>query len=236
MDATLHTAAGHCVLRLQLHLPQPPETAWNTLNLDHWLPPAPDLTITTPTDTLRFHLTPTSTGSLLVFTHTFDDRPAAATHATHWHHRLATAAGIPTPDPTTLHEHYTARFDLLRGTAEPDGPTWRVHFDRHLTATPTDIWPHLHTLGPAHTEHHPTHRHLHTDHGGEAHLHLTPGPASTHLTLDHHGVPTDHVAATLAHWHTAIRALAATVMGPTPGAPDADLEDHYRRTIGATIP
>ena len=81
-------------------------------------------------EAFRIELLPAAEGCELVFTHTFDDRVNAGSFATGWHACLdameAGLDGTPPPGMTAeiyaeRHEDYHARFDLLRGTAEPDG-------------------------------------------------------------------------------------------------------------------
>ncbi|SDC08815.1 SRPBCC domain-containing protein [Actinokineospora iranica] len=229
-------------------------------------------------ENLRFDLRPTDDGCLLVFTHRFDDRPGAASFAAGWEGCLAALTahldGAPTPDYdwAAAHETYTARFGLLHGTAQPDGDTWLVRFERQLTVPADQVWPHLAALagGRPVTENAPDTLLTRHDTGDTVQIDLTPGPGGARLLLTHrllthrlpthglpthglpthglptHGLPThdgptedgteDRVVTALVHWHTAIRALAARLMGTTPGAPDDDLDACYRHTIEATMP
>jgi uncharacterized protein YndB with AHSA1/START domain len=103
---------------------------------------------------LRFELRPDGEGCLLVFTHTFHDRPHAAANAAGWHACFdaleMVVAGRPVAMPDSFvgrHEAYVEAFGLNRGAAEatPDG--WRVRFERQLMQQPVDkVWA---TLGAA---------------------------------------------------------------------------------------
>jgi uncharacterized protein YndB with AHSA1/START domain len=97
---------------------------------------------------LRFQLQPDGTGCQLLFTHTFADRPSAASFAAGWHICLdcleAVVAGEP-PDPglsrwAGLHEGYVQSFGLDDGEVldGPDG--WEVRFERQLTRPPDEVW------------------------------------------------------------------------------------------------
>ncbi|WP_104481375.1 SRPBCC domain-containing protein [Actinokineospora auranticolor] len=192
---------------------------------------------------LDLTLTPTGTGTRLVLTHHFDDRPAAASFAAGWDSCLAALAdtldGTPARahDRAAAHEHYAARFDLLRGTAEPqpDG-TWHVRFERLLTAPADTVTPLLADLldTPATTTGATTV--AHPADGTTIDVTLDPGPGGARLRLRHTGLAEPHVVAALVRWHTGIRALAAHLTGTTPGAPDADLDTFYQDAIGAPMP
>jgi uncharacterized protein YndB with AHSA1/START domain len=98
---------------------------------------------------LRMELHPEGEGSLLVFTHTFDERPSAASYATGWESCLdalelvldGKPAGEITPDRyAERHEAYVEDFGLLGGTVEngPDG--WTVRFERLLPHPVDKVW------------------------------------------------------------------------------------------------
>ena len=100
---------------------------------------------------LRIELTPDGPDAcLLVFTHSFDDRPGAASFATGWTACLdalqAALDGVPVhatggwESMHDQHEAYVKLFDLDQGTSEetPDG--WQVRFERQLTRPVDDIW------------------------------------------------------------------------------------------------
>jgi uncharacterized protein YndB with AHSA1/START domain len=81
---------------------------------------------------LRFELTAEESGCLLVFTHTFDDRPKAASFATGWRTCLAALEATlgesaqATAWSPAVHEEYVLEFGLDHGTATDDG----VRFER----------------------------------------------------------------------------------------------------------
>ena len=81
-------------------------------------------------DAIRIELLPAGGGCELSFTHTFDDRAAAASFVTGWEYCLdaLTAALIGASRPewsmeryAARHEELHARFDLLHGTTGPGG-------------------------------------------------------------------------------------------------------------------
>jgi uncharacterized protein YndB with AHSA1/START domain len=104
---------------------------------------------------LRFELRPDGDGCLLVFTHTFDDRPHAAANAAGWDVCFdaleLVADGKPVEMPAGFverHEAYVEAFGLDQGSAEttPDG--WRVRFERQLMQQPVDkVWAALDAAG-----------------------------------------------------------------------------------------
>jgi uncharacterized protein YndB with AHSA1/START domain len=106
-------------------------------------------------DLVRFELHPQDNGCLLIFTHLFDDRPAAASYVTGWTGCLdaleTVLAGRTvewTPAPVELYEAYVAAFGLNAGTAEGTADGWRVRFDRQLRRVSVDeVWALLHHSG-----------------------------------------------------------------------------------------
>ncbi|MBM7774577.1 uncharacterized protein YndB with AHSA1/START domain [Actinokineospora baliensis] len=192
-------------------------------------------------ETLDFTVTPTDAGTLLVFTHHFADRAGAASFAAGWDGCLAalvhTLDGSPLPvhDWAAAHERYAARFDLLRGTAEPDPDgTWRVHFERQLTAPAAAVAPRLAAITPLPATTSDTG--LRAEHDGQTvHIDLSPGPGGARLRLTHAGLAEPDLVATLVHWHTAIHGLAADLMGTTP-TPETDLGSRYRTATGGQLP
>ncbi|GAA0974415.1 SRPBCC family protein [Acrocarpospora macrocephala] len=88
-------------------------------------------------DLVRFELRPEAAGCLLIFTHTFDDRYAAASYASGWQTCLVAMEFLLEGRPFTppegnfpeLHEEYVTRFHLDEGTRVPGG----VRFERQLT-------------------------------------------------------------------------------------------------------
>lgn len=100
-------------------------------------------------DLVCFELRPDGDGCLLVFTHTFDDRPAAASYATGWHGCLDAMEmvmdGRPVEwaqdDMAERHEAYVEAFGLNQGTAEVTEGGWRVRFERQLMQQPIEkVW------------------------------------------------------------------------------------------------
>ncbi len=99
-------------------------------------------------DLIHFELRPVGGGCLLVFTHVFDDRPAAASYATGWSGCLDALEmvldGRPVEWPAgmaELHEAYVEAFGLDEGHAETTPEGWRVRFVRQLMAQPVDaVW------------------------------------------------------------------------------------------------
>jgi uncharacterized protein YndB with AHSA1/START domain len=97
---------------------------------------------------LRFELLPEADGCTLVFTHTFADRPAAASFAAGWtaclDHLDALLDGKPgevtSPPWQELHEDYVERFGLLEGTLERTGGYWTLRFERQLTRPAAEVW------------------------------------------------------------------------------------------------
>jgi uncharacterized protein YndB with AHSA1/START domain len=106
---------------------------------------------------LRFELRPDGDGCLLVFTHTFHDRPHAAANAAGWHACFdaldAVVDGRPVEMPASfvdLHEAYIEAFGLNQGSVEATPAGWRVRFERQLMQQPVDkVWATLAADGAA---------------------------------------------------------------------------------------
>lgn len=106
---------------------------------------------------LRFELEPDGNGCLLVFTHTFHDRPAAASYAAGWQLCLDAQEQVLAGEPvewgrpaTDLHEEFIHKFGLDAGASEvtPDG--WVVRFERQFMGAPVDrVWSTLTGSGAA---------------------------------------------------------------------------------------
>lgn len=106
---------------------------------------------------LRFELRPDGNGCRLLFTHVFDDRPAAASYAAGWHACLDALDAVVDGRPVEManvwverHEAYIKAFGLDLGSAEdaPDG--WRVRFERQLMRPSVDqVWATLNASGAA---------------------------------------------------------------------------------------
>jgi uncharacterized protein YndB with AHSA1/START domain len=96
---------------------------------------------------LRFELQPDGDGTLLVFSHTFDDHYGAASFAAGWtvcldameDHLAARPISQP-GDMAELHDRLLTQFGLDEGTVEdtPDG--WQVRFERQLTRPNEVAW------------------------------------------------------------------------------------------------
>ncbi|MGI5228878.1 SRPBCC family protein [Actinoallomurus sp. CA-142502] len=102
-------------------------------------------------DALRMELTPDGTGTRLVFTHTFTDRPMAGSFATGWETCLGaldkTLAGpvegslIAPERYAERHDAYVARFGLGEGTLRAGDDT--IRFERLLPHPVEQVWPAL---------------------------------------------------------------------------------------------
>jgi uncharacterized protein YndB with AHSA1/START domain len=99
-------------------------------------------------DLVHFELRPAGAGCLLIFTHTFDDRPAAGSYASGWHLCLDALAMVLDDRPVEaahssaeLHERYIKAFGLNQGSVEETPEGWRVRFERQLMQQPIDkVW------------------------------------------------------------------------------------------------
>lgn len=94
---------------------------------------------------LRFELTGDDDGTLLVFTHVFDEKPSAASYASGWDVCLAALtpvlAGEPVPaaqPEPAQHEALVKRFGLDQPTVTEADGRWTVRFERQLTC-PADV-------------------------------------------------------------------------------------------------
>jgi uncharacterized protein YndB with AHSA1/START domain len=99
-------------------------------------------------DLIHMELRPDGDGCVLVFTHVFDDRPAAAGYGTGWNACLdalvADLSGMDAPDPgdwVERHEERITTFGLDAGTAESTSDGWVVRFERQLMKQPKEkVW------------------------------------------------------------------------------------------------
>lgn len=104
---------------------------------------------------LQIELYPEGDGCLLVFTHTFHDRPHAAANAAGWDLCLDAMAAVLDGKPAAApedfverHERYMKAFGLDQGTAETTPEGWRVRFERQLMQQPIEqVWAALTTSG-----------------------------------------------------------------------------------------
>jgi uncharacterized protein YndB with AHSA1/START domain len=96
---------------------------------------------------LRWEIRPEAEGCLLVFTHTFDDRPAAASFAFGWQTCLNAFEALleekpaaPADDYVTAHEAYVEEFGLLEGSSEQDADGSTVRFERNFPYPQELVW------------------------------------------------------------------------------------------------
>jgi len=96
-------------------------------------------------DLIHFELTPDGDGCRLVFTHVFDDRPAAASYGSGWtvclNALVASANGeeVRMERPSDEHhEQLIHQFGLDQGSVTPTGDGYQVRFERQLTR-PADV-------------------------------------------------------------------------------------------------
>jgi uncharacterized protein YndB with AHSA1/START domain len=103
---------------------------------------------------LRWELHPDGPGCRLLFSHTFLDRPFAASYATGWHgcldalERLLTGrpAAAPGSDMAATrayrlrHEAYVEVFGLLEGSTEESADGCLVRFERLFPYPPDQVW------------------------------------------------------------------------------------------------
>jgi uncharacterized protein YndB with AHSA1/START domain len=98
-------------------------------------------------DLVSFELRADGDGCLLIFTHVFHDRPAAASYASGWDFCLdalaSTLDGKPVEPPTDMaerHEAYVSKLGLDEGSSEETADGWRVRFERQLTRPVDAVW------------------------------------------------------------------------------------------------
>lgn len=206
-------------------------------------------------DAFRIELLPADGGCELLFTHTFDDRVNAGSFAAGWHTCLdAMAAGLDGTPPAEMtaeiyaerHEDYHARFDLLRGAAEPDG-TVRIErlYPYHqgvwadltegATPKPGDTPPVRLTNGyvPAgpvtETDDTDGNTLAYASGTGEVRWRVRPVPQGTRVTITQTGP--DDAATALAAWHTQLELFGAHLRGkdvcPWPDARTEELRRQY---------
>jgi uncharacterized protein YndB with AHSA1/START domain len=102
---------------------------------------------------LRWELRPEGAGCLLVFTHTFGDRPMAGSFATGWETCLgsleAVVAGRPPATPpmpeayAERHDAYVEAFGLGEGSVRNGSEGWAIRFERLLPHPVEEVWPAL---------------------------------------------------------------------------------------------
>lgn len=91
-------------------------------------------------DLIHFELIPDGDGCRLVFTHVFDDRPAAASYGSGWAVCLNALEAHVNGDEIRMerpsdehHEQLVHRFGLDQGSVERLGDGYQVRFERQLT-------------------------------------------------------------------------------------------------------
>jgi uncharacterized protein YndB with AHSA1/START domain len=96
-------------------------------------------------DLIHFELTPDGNGCRLVFTHVFDDRPAAASYGSGWAVCLTALVSLLDGDEIRMerpsdehHEQLIHQFGLDQGSLTPVGDRYEVRFSRQLTR-PIDV-------------------------------------------------------------------------------------------------
>lgn len=109
-------------------------------------------------DLLRYELQPDGAGTLLIFTHSFDDRAGAASFAAGWQvclngmedvlaGRPIDAASYSGPDwgreMAALHEEYIDFLAMNAGAVETTPAGWQVRFERQLTQPIDQVWARL---------------------------------------------------------------------------------------------
>lgn len=104
-------------------------------------------------DLLRFELRPDADGCVLVFTHTFADRPMAGSYATGWETCLGALtellAGRPPATPpapenyAARHDAYAEAFGLGMGEVSEEGDGWTIRFERLVPHPVEKVWPAL---------------------------------------------------------------------------------------------
>jgi uncharacterized protein YndB with AHSA1/START domain len=193
-------------------------------------------------DPLRMELRPDGDGTLLVFTHAFDDRPMAGSFATGWDTCLgALETTLAGPDEQVIsivpegyaerHDAYAEAFGLTQGTVGDDAG---IRFERLLPHPVEKVWPALtgpgepavggpppapatagHLAAGTLTEVEPHEVLEYTWPAGRVRWELTGGhPAGTRVVLTQTPPDGDPVPA-LAAWHARLDVLAARLRGST---------------------
>lgn len=214
-------------------------------------------------DAFRIELLPADDGCELVFTHTFDadDRVNAGSFAAGWNACLDALAagldGVPAPGMSAetyaaRHEEYHARFDLLRGTAEPGG-TVRIarlypyhegvwgRLAEGATPKPGDEPPLRLTngyvpAGPVTAADDGEERVLtYTSGAGQVRWQVRPVPQGTRVTITQTQVADPATA--LAAWHTHLEVFASHLRGkevcPWPDGRTEELRRQYAEGLAA---
>ncbi len=181
-------------------------------------------------DLLRWELWPEDGGCRLVFTHTFDDRPSAASFAAGWTiclaalHRVAAGQPLTGADAGTPGADPLAAADLAAGGPAPR----RVSNDLVPAGVVTAVRPPNLLETDWRFEGRPV---------GRVRWELSDGRGGARLTLAQTG-PAElaaHRATALAAWHTQLELLADHLRGRTRPWPEGRTEEltrHYADLIG----
>ncbi|MCO6003815.1 SRPBCC family protein [Actinoallomurus purpureus] len=104
-------------------------------------------------DPLRWELRPDGQGCILVFTHTFTDRPMAGSFAAGWESCLSALESSLSGNPTGLaavpddyagrHDAYAEAFGLDEGDLSEDAGGWTIRFERNVPHPIEKVWPAL---------------------------------------------------------------------------------------------
>jgi uncharacterized protein YndB with AHSA1/START domain len=194
-------------------------------------------------DPLRLELRPDGDGSLLIFTHAFDDRPMSGSFATGWDTCLgALEKVVAGPDGQASivperyaerHDAYAEAFGLTEGTVRDDTGEPAVRFERLLPHPVEQVWP-AGTL----TEVEPHQILEYTwPTGGRVRWELTGGhPAGTRVVLTQ-TLPAGDPVTALAAWHTRLDLLAGRLRGlaenPRPEDRATELTKRYTELVEA---
>ena len=166
--------------------------------------------------TLRWELRPTATGCLLVFTHTFDDRPSAASFAAGWQTCIGALEQVLDQKPVhsdddhaSTHEAYFEKFGLLEGSVQQTDRGAIVRFERNFPYPADLVWDAVVSAAPAEaiTAREPVALLEYTSSGEQVHWELQSGPPGTRVTLRVTGYRSDEEA--LAVWRDRLERLAA---------------------------
>ncbi len=111
---------------------------------------APDSMPRESDDLVQIELVGDDDSCLLIFTHVFDDRPAAAMYATGWSASLEglnlLLKGQPIDvqvDFVNSHEANVAKFGLDEGSLQQDQHGWTIQFERQLVLPVERVWSEL---------------------------------------------------------------------------------------------
>lgn len=102
------------------------------------------------TDHIRIELRPAGEGTVLIFTHTFDDHAGAASFGVGWKACLAALGPVLAGEPprpsgsmAAQHEELVRQFGLDRPRVTESAGRWTLRFERQLTCPITVAWNHF---------------------------------------------------------------------------------------------